>query len=116
MAPTLNDKSQSDKRPDASSTRNSLAKAEPQSLPTGLQKKEDVTAYDDTLRLIIDPSARTLTINKPIFGTNNKSSNQALVEQVCSIAPIAPGNDNLLNLKFALATINGIGAKDELEG
>lgn len=117
MAPQLNDKRLSNKQPDEPSTVNSLAKLELESLPTGLQKKnDDASASADKLQVTIDASAKRITINKPIFGTTSKDSACALAEQVFSIAPTAAGSDDLLNFKFALATINGIGAKDELEG
>ena len=100
-----------------SSSNNSLVKIKPESLPTGLQKKStDINASNDKLSLTIDDSTQTMTINKPIFGTDNKNSSSALLEQAYSIAPTAAGNDPLLNFKFVLATIDGIGAKDPLEG
>lgn len=93
-------------RSDVSSTGNSLAK--PESLPTGLQKKTIVS--DDKLHVTVDSTDR-ITINKAIFGTASKDSNCALARQVLSIAPTAAGNDNLLNFRFALATMHGIGCE-----
>jgi hypothetical protein len=102
-----------------SSNGNSLAKPEPESLPAGLQKKsKEAIASDNTFVVKIDASTNNVTLNEDlrIFGTNNPDSTRALIEQVLAIVPNAAGKHDLQNLKYALATINGIGPKDELEG
>jgi hypothetical protein len=102
-----------------SSNGNSLSKPEPESLPAGLQKKsKEAGASDNTFVVKIDASTNNVTLNEDlrIFGTKNPDSTRALIEQVLAIVPNAAGKHDLQNLKYALATINGIGPKDELEG
>ena len=102
---------------DASSTDNSLSKSEPESLPTGLQKKSNETiTSDDTFVVEVDASANTVNVNRPIFGTNNRDLTNALGNQVVNVVLNAQGKHDVQTLKYSLATIHGIGPKDELEG
>src|ERR1035438_7976862 len=94
---------------DASSTDKSLSKPEPKSLRTGHQQKGNgAIASDDTFVVELDASTNRVTVNRPIFGTNNQDSNHALVKQLFSVVPNAAGNLDMQNLKYALATIHGI--------
>jgi len=65
-----------------------------------------------------DASTNKVFLNSDlrIFGTNNEDSTHALIGQVLAVVTNAAGKHDLENLKYALATINGIGPKDELEG
>ncbi len=104
---------------DASSNNNTLSKPERESLPTGLQNKsKDAIASDQTFVVRIDALTNTVKLNGDlrIFGTDNQDLTYALVEQVFGVVLNAAGKHDLQNLKYALATINGIGPKDELEG
>ena len=101
---------------DASSN---LSRPEPESLPTGLQNKsEKGIAADNTFVVEVDPSTNLVTINGNlrIFGTNNRDSTLALTRQVIALAKNVAGERDLQNLKYAMAIINGIGPRDELEG
>jgi hypothetical protein len=103
----------------ASSNDNTLSKPEPESLPTGLQKKSrEATASDDTFVVKIDASTNNIILNKDsrIFGTNNEDSTLALAKQVGGLVPTTAGRHDLQTLKWVLTTIHGIGPKDELEG
>jgi hypothetical protein len=102
-----------------SSIGNSLSKPEPESLPAGLLKKsKEAIASDNTSVVKVDASTNTPTLNRNlgIFGTNNKDSILALVKQVAYLVPTIAGKLDSQNVKWALATIDGIGPKDELEG
>jgi hypothetical protein len=104
---------------DTSSTNNSLSKPEPESLPTGLQEKsKDAIASNDKLIVKVDTTTNAVTLNGNyrIFGTKNEDSTRALVSQVANVVLNAEGKHDVQNLKYALATIDGFGAKDELEG
>lgn len=110
------------RRSDAFSNGSSLAKSERESLPTGLQTthKEAITS-DNSFAIAVDPSTNAITITVDpslrIFGTNNQDSNYVLLRQVLGFVPThAGGKHASQNLKYAIATINGIGPKDELEG
>lgn len=69
----------------------------------------EVDASINAIKVTLKRSFRT-------FGTNNQDSNCALLRQVSGFVPTYPRNHDLENLKHALATINGIGPKDALEG
>ncbi len=104
---------------DASSNGTSLSKPEPESLPTGLQKEsKDATTSDNTFVVRVNASTNTVSINKElrIFGTNNEDSTLVLAKQVVDLVPTTAGKHDWQILKWALATIHGIGPKDELEG
>jgi hypothetical protein len=104
---------------DASSADNSLSKSEPESLPTGLQKKSnEAIASDDTFVVRIDAATNSamLKTNVRIFGTNNDDSTRALAKQVATVVLNAEGKHDVQNLKWALNTVYGMGPKDELEG
>jgi hypothetical protein len=97
-------------RSGASSNGTNLSKPEPESLPTGLQKKTEEIVE-------VDESTNKITIKRElIFGTKNEDSTCALVDQVAHVVLNAAGKLDSQNLKWALATICGIGPKDELEG
>lgn len=103
-------------RSDASSTDNSLSKQEPESLPTGLQKKSKETiASDNTSVVEVDASTNEITLRRPVFGTNNEDSNLGLAQQVVNFVPTVAGKLDSRNLKWALTTLCEIGPKDELE-
>jgi hypothetical protein len=94
----------------ASSTDNRLSKPEAVSLPTALQEKAEETVE-------VNESTNNITIKRErIFGTNNKDSTLALAKQVARLVPTTAGKLDSQNVKWALATIYGIGPKDELEG
>ena len=102
---------------DTPSNDNSLSKPEPESVPTGLEKKSKKTiASDDTFVVKIDASTVTLNYDLRIFGTNNQDSTRALAQQVANVVLNTEGKHDVQNLKWALPTIHGIGPKDELEG
>ena len=108
----------SDHQSDASSNNNSLSKSQRASLPTGLQKgNKEAIASGETFVLKMDAATNRLSINgnSRIFGTNNLDSNNALIHQVVGVVTNG-GTHDLQNLKWALATVLGIGPKDELEG
>jgi hypothetical protein len=107
----------SDHPSDASSTDNSLSQPEPESLPSGLEKKsKDTITCNDTFVVEVDDSTNKVNVNRPMFGTNNKDSTNALGNQVVSVVLDAAGKHDAQNLKWALPIIYGIGPKDELEG
>ncbi len=96
-------------------------KRSPELLPNGLQKKsKEASAADNTFALTVDASTNgihlTLNSNSRIFGTNNPDSIYALIQQVYGFLSVDADKPDLQKLKYALATINGIGPKDELEG
>jgi hypothetical protein len=66
----------------------------------------------------VDESINQISIkSERIFGTSNRDSTLALTKQVVGLLPpSAPGKLDSQNVKWALATIYGIGPKDELEG
>jgi hypothetical protein len=95
---------------DASSSDNRLSKPEPASPPASLQKEPDEIVE-------VDESTNKISIKRErIFGTNDIDSTCALVDQVAHVVQNAAGKLDSQNVKWALATICGIGPKDELEG
>ena len=98
-----------------------LSKSKPESLTAGLQNRsKEASAANDTFALTLDASTNAIRFtsngNSRMFGTNNPDSISALIQQVCGFLSIAPDEPDLQKLKYALATISGIGPKDELEG
>lgn len=116
MAP-LGSSNQSSKQPDGSSINPDLSKGEPESSSIEPQQKNnEATVSADKSLVWIDTRAKKCVVSKPIFGTDSPESNQVLIEQVSSIAGKSHGEDHLLAFKSAMATIDGIGVKDTLEG
>jgi len=103
---------------DTSSKDNNLAKSQVAPPSADLQKKtQDSIAPGETFVLKMDASTNRLTINgnSRMFGTNNVDSNNALVQEIVGVVTNG-GEHDLQNLTWALATVLGIGPKDELEG
>jgi len=101
---------------EASLTDNSLSKPEPESLPTGLQRKsKEAIASDNTSVVEVDASTNKIILRRPVFGTNNEDSNLGLAQQVVDFVPTVAGKRDLRTLKWALTTLCEIGPQDELE-
>ena len=119
MSKQMDQTNESHHRSDASSNGSSLTKPEQESLPTGLQTKRK-EALGSGQRFIAGVDASTnqvmLNGNLRLFGTDNKDSTEALASQVVAMVTGTAGRRGLENVKYALATIHGIGPKDELEG
>ena len=103
-------------RSDASSNDNSLSKPELESLEKGLRKRSKEASASDNSDTRVAFTVDALNRNPRIFGTNNQDLTYSLIAQLCGILATADGKHNLQTVKDALATINGIGPKDGLEG
>ena len=96
---------------DASSSKNSLAKPEPASLPTEHKKKSD-----EIVEIEINDSANTISFKRErVFGTTNFNSIRSLSKQVTGFVPTVAGKPDSQTLKWALTTLHEIAPKDELE-
>jgi len=103
-------------RSDASSNGNSLSKPELESLEKRLRKRSKEASASDNSDTRVAFTVDALNRNPRIFGTNNQDLTYSLLGQLCGILAITDGKHNLQTVKDALATINGIGPKDGLEG
>ena len=104
---------------DAFSNGSSVTKPKQESLPTGLQtKSKKALASGQPFIAGVDASTNQVTLNGNLrlFGTDNKDSTEALASQVVAMVTGTGGRHGLENVKYALATIHGIGPRDELEG
>jgi hypothetical protein len=121
MSKQVDQAEESHHRSDALSN-SSLTKPERESLPTGLQTThKEAIAPDNSFGIEVEASNNTITVRVArscrIFGTNNQDSNCVLLQQVLGFVPTHAGSKHALqNSKHAIATINGISPKDELEG
>jgi hypothetical protein len=95
----------------------SLLKAAPRSGPAALTKESKQTTTVSKGSVVdVDASGNTVTIKKErIFGTDDDHSTNALARQVLGVTT-SNGKQDIQNLKWALATVHGIGPKDSLEG
>jgi hypothetical protein len=122
MSKQVDQAEESHHRSDAFSNGISFTKSERESLPTGLQTThKEAIASDNSFAIAVDAStnAITITVNPSfrMFGTNNQDSHYVLLRQVFGFVPTHAGAKHASqNLKYAMATINGIGPKDGLEG
>jgi hypothetical protein len=66
-----------------------------------------IEGNNSSMKITLDPIAKVL-------GTNNVNSTFILAKQVADITMVDGGRD-ILNFRSAIATIDGIGPKDELE-
>ena len=107
--------------PHLSDASSNLSKPEPESLTTALlNRSKEASAANNTFAVTLDASTNAIAVtsndDSRMFGTNNPDSIHALIQQVCGFLSIACDKPDLQKLKYALATISGIGPKDELEG
>ena len=103
----------SDHQSDASSNNNSLSKSQRASLPTGLQKgNKEAIASGETLSLkwMSPPTDSASTEIRAYLERTDLDSNNALIHQVVGVVTNG-GTHDLQNLKWALATVLGIGPK-----
>jgi hypothetical protein len=101
---------------DGSANSEGLSQANPPLHPTQLEK-QDKDAMAQTGIVGIDDSTRTVQIvaGSRIFGTTDPHAINVLLEQVLAVTP-KNGEYSLENLKWSVATAQGIGPRNALEG